>query len=105
MRRRDGARGCGGGVRTANPGHIEVIHLPQNWLSKDYSISEGYASNAIFGLKDEAEKNEQRFKSEAFDFAFKEYLWVEDQIDRFDDRSVKQSLKHNAFGCRIWCGS
>jgi hypothetical protein len=32
---------------------------------------------------------ELRFQSETFKVAEKEYYWVEDQIDRFDDRSLK----------------
>jgi hypothetical protein len=32
---------------------------------------------------------EERFKTEAFNVAYKEYLWIEDQIDRFDERSLK----------------
>jgi hypothetical protein len=32
---------------------------------------------------------EVRFKSETFKVAEKEYYWLEDQIDRFDDRSLK----------------
>jgi hypothetical protein len=32
---------------------------------------------------------EERFKTEAFNVAYKEYIWIEDQIDRFDERSLK----------------
>ncbi len=35
------------------------------------------------------ENAEERFKTKAFEVAFKEYLWIEEQIDHFDDRSLK----------------
>jgi hypothetical protein len=32
---------------------------------------------------------EERFQSETFKVALREYYWIEDQVDRFDDRSLK----------------